>query len=86
MPRKRREPYDETVTCPVCGTPFTRTMGLPGRVREYCGQSNDACRKLAGSLGTTQALYMRVTRYAQPGALKALRSKVWSIGNTRGFN
>jgi len=32
------------VRCPVCGTPFIRAEGEPGRPRVFC---SDACRRQA---------------------------------------
>ncbi len=82
MPRKKTEPYSEELPCPVCGALFLRWYGVRGRPREYCGRSDDACKKLASLLGTTEQILDRVLRAGIcPLKHKRIRSALWAMGN-----
>lgn len=82
MPRKRVEPWSEQLPCPVCGAMYTRWHGKRGRPREYCGRADDACKKLTSLLGGTEEMLSRVLGAGvTPAKAKALRSRLWAMGN-----
>jgi len=73
----------EDCTCPVCGNPFQRPLGVRGRPRIYCA---DDCRDYAAAMETLHNKLGAIQKKATEGAWRDIRREFFSYANCRAIN